>query len=58
MRSRFLNEFGFLYTEKRVSYEELFEMYKSCRRRNVPEYRWKQEVLGRMAGRMGEGHTM
>lgn len=42
---QFLSQFAFLYTEKRITYEELFDLYKDCRRKMIPDYRWEEEVV-------------
>jgi len=44
IRVDFLNQFSCLYTEKRLSYEELFDLYYEIRVRRLPQYRWLEHV--------------
>jgi len=40
----FLNEFSCLYTAKRLTYEELFDIYYDIRVRRLPQYKWLEHV--------------
>lgn len=41
IRERFLLRFSYLYSEKYIDYDELFDLYNKIRIKQIPEYRWE-----------------